>query len=140
MLLGGTYGAAIGAIGDASASEAATSLLEVVTDKLTDGSVAIVVLVNEEKEADQDAVLAKFDAIVLRRDMAFVAEEVAEAQRLEAEIQHQVREQWKADKKKELAAKGQEFQASVKQKIDKAKADFDAFMAAYVRGSMNVGS
>ena len=60
---------------------------------------------------------------------AFVAEEVAEAQRLEAEIQHQEREQWKSDKKKELAAKGQEFQDSVKQKIDKAKADFDAFMA-----------
>lgn len=36
-------------------------------------------------------------AIVLRRDIAFVAEEVAEAKRLELEVQNQVRKQWKAD-------------------------------------------
>lgn len=131
MLLGGTTGALIGATGDAATSEAATTMLDNVVEKLTDGTVAIVALVNEEKEADLDAVLTKFDAIVMRRDVAFVAEEVAEAKRLEAEVQNQVREQWKADKKKELAAKGQEFQASVQAKIDQAKADFEAFKAKF---------
>lgn len=131
MLLGGTTGALIGATGDAATSEAATTMLDNVVEKLTDGTVAIVALVNEEKEADLDAVLTKFDAIVMRRDVAFVAEEVAEAKRLELEVQNQVREQWKADKKKELAAKGQEFQASVQAKIDQAKADFEAFKAKF---------
>lgn len=131
MLLGGTTGALIGATGDAVTSEAATTMLDNVVEKLTDGTVAIVALVNEEKEADLDAVLTKFDAIVMRRDVAFVAEEVAEAKRLELEVQNQVREQWKADKKKELAAKGQEFQASVQAKIDQAKADFEAFKAKF---------
>lgn len=127
MLLGGTTGALIGATGDAVTSEAATTLLDNVVEKLTDGTVAIVALVNEENEADLDAVLTKFDAIVLRRDIAFVAEEVDEAKRLELEVQKQVREQWKADKKKELHAKSQDFQASIQAKIDQAKADFEAF-------------
>jgi len=55
---------------------------------------------------------------------------VAEAKRLELEVQNQVREQWKADKKKELSDKAQEFQASVQAKIDQAKADFEAFVTA----------
>ena len=98
------------------------------TEKLTDGTVAIVALVNEDDEAPLDAVLSN---ITLRRDIAFVAEEVAEAKRLELEVQNQVREQWKADKKKELQAKGHEFQTSVQQKIDQAKADFEAFKAKF---------
>jgi hypothetical protein len=56
---------------------------------------------------------------------------VAEAKRLELEVQNQVREQWKADKKKELSDKAQEFQASVQAKIDQAKADFEAFKAKF---------
>lgn len=46
MLLGGAYGAAVGSIGDSVKSEAATTLLDAVTEKLQDGSVAIVALVD----------------------------------------------------------------------------------------------
>lgn len=131
MLLGGVTGAAIGATTDEVKSEAATTLLDAVTEKLQDGSVAIVALVNEDSEEALDNVLKPFDAIVLRRDIAFVAEEVAEAKRLELEVQNQVREQWKAEKKKELSDKAMDFSAAVQAKIDQAKADFEAFKAKF---------
>ena len=129
MLLGGTTGALIGAKTDEVKSEAATTLLDAVTEKLQDGSVAIVALVNEESEEPLDNVLKPFDAIVMRRDIAFVTEEVAEAKRLELEMQNQVREQMKAERKKQLEDKKQEFSAAVQSKIDQAKADFAAFTA-----------
>jgi len=129
MLLGGTTGALIGATTDEVKSEAATTLLDAVTEKLQDGSVAIVALVNEESEEPLDNVLKPFDAIVMRRDIAFVTEEVAEAKRLELEMQNQVREQMKAERKKQLEDKKQEFSAAVQSKIDQAKADFAAFTA-----------
>ncbi len=131
MLLGGAYGAAVGSISDSAKSEAATSLLDAVTEKLTDNSVAIVALVDEENEESLDNVLSKFDAVILRRDIAFVTEEVAEAKRLELEVQNQVREQWKADKKKELTDKAQELQDSIRAKIEQAKTDFEAFKAKF---------
>lgn len=131
MLLGGVTGAAIGATTDEAKREDATTLLDAVTEKLQDGSVAIVALVNEDSEEPLDNVLKPFDAIVLRRDIAFVAEEVAEAKRLEQEVQNQVREQWKAEKKKELSDKAQDFSAAVQAKIDQAKADFEAFKAKF---------
>ena len=137
MLLGGVTGATIGATTDDVKSSAATSLLDAVTEKLSDKTVAIVALVDEDCEEPLDNVLSKFDAVVLRRDVAFVAQEVAEAKRLEMEVQNQVREKWKAEKKQQLEAKGQElsekakeFQASVQAKIDQAKADFEAFKAS----------
>ncbi len=131
MLLGGMTGAAIGATTDDVKSDAATTLLDMVTEKLHDGSVAIVALVNEESEEALDNVLKDFDVIIMRRDIAFVTEEVAEAKRLELEMQHQVRERWKADKKKELTEKAQDFSVSVQAKIDQAKADFEAFAAKF---------
>lgn len=106
----------------------------------TDNSVAIVALVDEEKEESLDNVLSKFDAVILRRDIAFVTEEVAEAKRLELEVQNQVREQWKADKKKELTDKAQEYQSSILAKIDQ---DYSKFghtrkMAAIVSEKLGV--
>ena len=129
MLLGGVTGAAIGATTDEVKSEAATTLLDAVTEKLQDGSVAIVALVNEESEEPLDNVLKPFDAIIMRLDIAFVTEEVAEAKRLELEMQNQVREQMKAERKKQLEDKKQELSAAVQSKIDQAKADFEAFKA-----------
>ena len=120
ILLGGATGAMIGAQGDAVSSDAATSLLDAVTEKLSDGSVAIVALVNEENEAALDGVLAPFDAVVIRRDAAFVAEEVAEAERLQAEMAQQARAQLRAEKKQQLSD-------AVQQKVDQMKADFEAF-------------
>ena len=120
MLLGGTTGALVGAAGDEINMAASASLLENVCGKLGEGSVAIVALVSEEHEGALDSVLTKFDAVIMRRDIAFVAEEVAEAERLEAEMRNQAFEQLKAHKKAELSA-------NIQQTKEKIKADIEAF-------------
>ena len=107
-------------------SEAATSLLENVCDKLEDNTVAIVALTREEDETYLDNLLKKFDAIGIRRSAILVAEEVAEARCMEEDMQQQVRAQLRAEKK-------QEFKDKIQQKQEQIKADFEAFLASFKR-------
>ena len=124
MLLGGTYGALIGATGEAVASSAATSMLDNICKKLIDNSVAIVAIVEEESELPLNTILTKFSAVVLRHDAAFVAEEVAEAERLQLDLQNQARARMMAEKK-------QDFKDKMQQKAEQLKADFEAFKARF---------
>ena len=107
-------------------SEAASSLLENVCDKLEDNTVAIVALTREENESYVDNILNKFDAVVIRRSAVLVAEEVAEAKRIEEDMQQQVRAQLRAEKK-------QEFKDKIQQKKEQIKADFEGFLASFKR-------
>lgn len=124
MLLCGTTGAMIGMASSRADSEAASSLLENVCDKLEDNTVAIVALTREEDETYLDNILKKFDAIIIRRSAVLVAEEVAEAKRMEEDMQQQVRAQLRAEKK-------QEFKDKIQQKKEQIKADFEAFLASF---------
>ena len=126
MLLCGTTGAVIGIASSRADSEAATSLLENVCDKLEDNIVAIVALTREEDETYLDNLLKKFDAIVIRRSAILVAEEVAEARCMEEDMQQQVRAQLRAEKK-------QEFKDKIQQKQEQIKADFEVFLASFKR-------
>jgi len=120
MLLCGTTGAAIGYASSCSDSEDVASLLDNVTAKLDDGNVAIVALVQEENESALDALLSKFDVQIIRRNAAFVAEEVIEAKEMEKELQKQLRAEVRARKKAETTE-------AIQQKWDNIKADFEAF-------------
>ena len=107
-------------------SEAASSLLDNVCDKLEDNTVAIIALTREENETYLDSILKKFDAVVIRRSAILVAEEVAEARRMEEDMQQQVRAQLRAEKK-------QEFKDKIQQKQEQIKADFEVFLASFKR-------
>ncbi len=124
MLLGGSTGALIGSIHDEMNSTTATSMLDSICERLHENSVAIVAIVSEDKEDALDAVLSKFAAIIMRHDAAFVAEEVAEAERLQRELQHQARAHMLAEKK-------QDFKEKMQKKQEEMKADFEAFIAKF---------
>jgi len=124
MLLCGTTGAAIGYLSGSAKSEALDSLLENVIQKLEDGSVAIVALVTEEDEEVLNNMMSKFSCQIIRRSAAFVAEEVAEVKRMEEEMRDQLHARLRAEKKEQIAA-------SIQQKRDKIKADFEAFKAKF---------
>lgn len=126
MLLGGTTGALLGATAALDDSSKVNSLLDCVANKMLDGTVAIIALVREEDESPLNNILTKFDAVIIRRSAILVAEEVAEAERLEEEMRHQLKAQLRAEKKAELT---EAFQ----QKCDKIKADFEAFKASFKR-------
>ena len=124
MLMGGTTGALIGATVAASDSSKAATLLECVADKMLDGTVAVIALVQEEDESPLNNVLSKFDALIIRRDTLSVAEEVAEAERLADEFRQQARAQLRTEKKAAISE-------AWKQKCDKLKADLEAFKAKF---------
>lgn len=124
MLLGGTTGALIGATTATTDSNKTASMLECVADKMLDGTVAIIALVREEDESPLNNVLAKFDAIIIRRDAISVADEVAEAEQLADELNRQLRAQLRAEKK-------EAFTEGMQQKRNKIIADFEAFKAKF---------
>ncbi|MCR4995622.1 MAG: DUF1269 domain-containing protein [Bacteroidales bacterium] len=124
MMLCGTTGAAMGMASSCAESDAASSLLENVCNKLDEGTVAIVALTREENELVLDHILLKFDTLIIRRSAEQVAEEVAEIKRMEEDMQAQVRAQLRAEKK-------QEFKDKMKEKQEAIKADFEAFKAKF---------
>ena len=65
---------------------------------------AIVALTREENETYLDNILKKFDAAIIRRNAILVAEEVAEARRMEEDMQQQVRARLRAEKKQDARA------------------------------------
>ncbi len=124
MLLGGSTGVLIGSMHDEMKSTATTSMLDSICERLQENSVAIVAIVSEDKEEALDAVLSKFAAVIMRHDAAFVAEEVAEAERLQLDLQHQARAHMLAEKK-------QDFKEKMQKKQEEMKADFEAFVAKF---------
>lgn len=135
VLLGGSWGALAGAVADSANSDSATSLLDEVSNRLDDGLVAIVALVSEDDESQLDAILGKFQAYIMRRDMAFVAEEVEKKQALAREIKkEQTKEEWEQKKlewQASLESKHNELKAAIQQKGNELKADFEAFRAKF---------
>ena len=119
MLLGASYGALIGGTIDTGDALQNASMLEQVTGKLGDDSVAIIALVQEENESVLDAKLSKFQITIVREDAAIVAEEVEEARQVERELQRQAREKLRAERKENREQKIQERRS-------KLQADFAA--------------
>ncbi len=80
--------------------------------------------VSAETKASLDAVLSKFAAVIMHHDAAFVAEEVAEAERFQLDLQHQARAHMLAEKK-------QDFKEKMQKKQQEMKSDFEAFVAKF---------
>ena len=116
VLLLGSYGAlAGGMVGAADTLDVAT-LIEKVAGKMVEGEIALIALADEKDEAEIDARLGKFDVTIVRFDAAAVADEVEEAQKLQAEADRQalaeLRKAKKGDRKARIEAKRAEIDAN----------------------------
>lgn len=124
MLLMGSYGALAGSAIDTAEALSGASLVEAVANKLQDGMVALVALVDEIVETDLDDRLSKFKVEILRFDAAVIAEEVEEAERMQREMERQARQQLRQSKKAER-------KKDVEAKRAKLAADFEAFKSKF---------
>ncbi|MBR1628686.1 MAG: DUF1269 domain-containing protein [Lachnospiraceae bacterium] len=120
MLLMGSYGALAGSLLDAEDAIEDASLMEAVTEKLQDGTTAIVALADESDESDIDDRLSGFKVEILRFDAAVISAQVEEAQKMQREMERQTRERMRATKK-------EEFHKDLKEKRLKISAEFNAF-------------
>ena len=123
--IGALYGYAAGSLyglveGD-TIDSAETGLIDVVSNKLTDGETAIIALVQEDDEAVVNAYFTKYDTQIIRWDVATVTAEVEAAIKVQTDLYNQARAQMKAERKAERHAKIEEFKANVKAKFDKLK-------------------
>ena len=124
MLLMGTYGAFVGHMVDNRDALSSASLLEMVAEKLCEGEIALIALVDESNEAVLDERLSRFKTVIARFDAAVVADEVEEAQRIQKEMERETRQQLRASKKEERKQR-------IEVKRAKLKADFEAFKAKF---------
>ena len=91
VILMGTYGMITGSLAGSLASADGAALLETAAEKLMDGEIALVALVEEQEEAQLDAKFEKYDAEIARFDAAVIAAELEEAEKVEAEMQRMAR-------------------------------------------------
>ena len=126
MLLGSSIGMLTGSAIDTGDASHNASLIEMVTEQLTDGEVALIALEQETEEGSAQRMLSKFDVTVVEEDAAQVAEEVEEAvhaqKEMEKEARAKLREAKKADRKQKIEqnrAKLQADFANLKAKLKK---------------------
>ncbi len=124
VLLMGSYGLLAGSLFDEEDALDSQAMIATVADKMVDGEVALIALVNEEDESVLDEQLKAFDAQIIRFDAAVVADEIEQAQEMEKEMARQAR----ADMKK---AKKAERQEKIEEKRAKISADWEAFKAKF---------
>ena len=120
VLLMGSYGMLAGSMVGSAETLDSAAMIEIVSNKILDGEVALVALVEETDEAELDGRLKKFDAEVARFDAAVVAEEVEEALQIQKEMDRQARRQLREVKKAE-------HKESIENRRAKLSADFEAF-------------
>ena len=131
-LLGGPigvlFGYGIGSLNGLAAGDtiytAETGLIDVVSQKLTNGETAVVALVQEDNEAVIDAYFTKYDTQIVRWDVATVVAEIEAALQVQEDLYNQARAQMKAERKAERKAKLEEFKANV----------MDYFVDEYLHG------
>ena len=92
MLLGGAAGALVGKAGDLDNKDDSAALIEQAAQKLEEGDIALIALVEEEDENILDHALVKYNTVVVRYDADVIAKELAEAEKMEEEMARQARE------------------------------------------------
>ncbi len=122
ILLGGSAGALTGSLIDTDDELNTASMIETVASKMVSGDAALIILAEEETEADLDRKLALYGGEIIRFDAAVIAEEVEEAEKMQKEMERQARIQLRQTKK-------EEYKKSVEEKRAKIASDFAAFKA-----------
>ena len=107
VLLGASIGAWAGGLSDAADSVDSGSMIVTVANKLVEGEVALIALVQEEEPAF-DAPFAAYETLTIRFSAADVADEVNRAREVEADLAHQALAKMRADRAGELDAAREE--------------------------------
>lgn len=126
VLLGGSAGALTGSLKDAAEAASGQSMIECVVGKMYDDTVSLVILAEEEDEAEIDGMLNKYDTEILRFDAVSVAAEVEEAGDLEMEMRRQARVKLREERKEEYKNKADE-------KITQLKADSEILRSNFTK-------
>ena len=123
FVAGGTIGASIDLDKELDKELAESALITTVSEKLTNGEVAIIALVQEKNESVLNAIFEKYQTIIARWDIATVAAEVESALQIQQDLAHQAEARLIADKKEARREKFDKLKADIKEKFDKLKAD-----------------
>ena len=116
FVAGGTIGAFIDLDKDLDKEFDKSALITTVSEKLTNGEVAIIALVQEKNESVLNAIFEKYQTIIARWDIATVAAEVESALQIQQDLAHQAEARLIADKKEAR-------KEARREKFDKLKAD-----------------
>ena len=116
FVAGGTIGASIDLDKELDKELAESALITTVSEKLTNGEVAIIALVQEKNESVLNAIFEKYQTIIARWDIATVAAEVESALQIQQDLAHQAEARLIADKKEAR-------KEARREKFDKLKAD-----------------
>ena len=100
MLLGGAAGALVGKAGDMDNKDDSAALIEQAAQKLEEGDIALIALVDETNEEVLDHALVKFNTVIVRYDADVIAKELEEAEKMEEEMARQARETLRGAEKK----------------------------------------
>ena len=87
ILLGGAAGALIGKAVDTDDKEDSKSLIEQAAQKLEEGDLALIMMVDETDEAILDHMLVKYNTVVIRYDADVIAKELEEAEKRAREME-----------------------------------------------------
>ncbi|WP_262081157.1 DUF1269 domain-containing protein [Streptococcus sp. Marseille-Q5619] len=123
FVAGGTIGASIDLDKELDKELAESALITTVSEKLTNGEVAIIALVQEKNESVLNAIFEKYQTIIARWDIATVSAEVESALQIQQDLAHQAEARLIADKKEARREKFDKLKADIKEKFDKLKAD-----------------
>lgn len=118
VLLGGSYGALVGSVVDSGDAIGQASLIEQIAGKMEDGDIVLVGLAAEDDESILDEKLSKFKVTIMRYDAIAVAEEVAEAEAVEAEMARQARASMRKEKRAEFKEKAAARRAELRKQVE----------------------
>ena len=85
-LLGGATGALLGGAADIDNEDTSKTLIEQAAQKLEEGDLALIMLVDEGEENALDRQLLKYNVYIVRYDAETIAKEVEEAEKREKEM------------------------------------------------------
>ena len=119
FVAGGTIGASVGLDKELANS----ALITTVSEKLTNGEVAIIALVQENDESVLNAIFDKYQTTIARWDIATVSAEVESALQIQQDLAHQAKARLIADRKEARHEKFDKLKTDIKEKFDKLKAD-----------------
>lgn len=85
-LLGGATGALLGKASDSDNKLDSKTLIEQAAQKLEEGDLALIMMVDETNEAILDRMLVKYNVVVIRYDADVIAKEVEDAEKKAKEM------------------------------------------------------
>ena len=118
VLFGFAAGGAIGASVGSDKELANSVLITTVSNKLTNGEVAIIALV-QENESVLNSIFEKYQVHIARWDVATVAAEIESALKIQEDLEHQAKARLIADKKEARREKFDKLKANIKEKFSK---------------------